>query len=306
MMMEGEEMDSDEEYELERAALGLGPSTEAGTSSKEGGEEEQPKKEYVYNVEAMHERLEDISRVESLPWTETLVCTSSDRAVAEAALVHNDIERELVFYNQAFAAVTESAERFDEAGTKWRRPADYFAEMVKSDKHMKRVKDKLLYEKKLGEEQEERRKQREAKKYAKQVQAEKLKERAQAKNKQIDNLKEWRKQREKNDYSELDKEDYEEAMANAFKKPKQLAGTRIFSGTKKSKARQARDNKFGFGGRKKIQKQNDAKSAADDSGWSQGRFGKYAPGKGKGKKKKGSAGVRPGKARRQQMRNGGK
>ena len=50
---------------------------------------------------------------------------------------------------------------------KWRRPSDYFAEMVKSDEHMKRVKDKLLYEKKLSDGQEERRKHKEAKKYGK-------------------------------------------------------------------------------------------------------------------------------------------
>ena len=52
-----------------------------------------------------------------------------------------------------------SVQKFEKAKIKWRRPADYFAEMVKSDDHMKRVKEKLLYEKKLAEEQEQRRKE---------------------------------------------------------------------------------------------------------------------------------------------------
>ncbi|WZN66190.1 rRNA processing protein EBP2 [Chloropicon roscoffensis] len=289
------DMDSDEELELEKAALAMG--------REEEGEVKEAKV-FTYNVDAIHERLEDISRVCHLPWEDTLVCTSSDAEVMELSVVHDDTERELKFYDQASEAVRESIEKFDESGHKWRRPDDYLAEMVKSDQHMKRVKEKLLYEKKLAEEQEERRKQREAKKYAKQVQAEKLKERAQAKNKQIDGLDKWRKQRERDGYDEMGAEDYEEAMATAFRKPKQPAGTRIFSGKQKSKARQARDKKFGFGGKKKIQKQNDATSAADDSGWHQGKFGKYAPGRAKkagvAKKKKGQ--LRPGKARRQQMR----
>ena len=37
--------------------------------------------------------------------------------------------------------------RFSGAGLAWRRPADYYAEMVKSDEHMARVKEQLIYEK---------------------------------------------------------------------------------------------------------------------------------------------------------------
>jgi rRNA-processing protein EBP2 len=80
--------------------------------------------------------------------------------------------------------------------------------------------------------------------------------------------------------------------------------------------------KFGFGGRKRLQKQNDAFSAADMSGYKPGKFDdgpKFAGKKGgggggggarkgglgaKGGMKKGGmgAGNRPGKARRQQMK----
>ena len=39
-----------------------------------------------------------------------------------------------------------------------------------------------------------------------------------------------------------------------------------------SKKREAKDSKFGFGGRKRLGKQNDASSAADMGGFRQGNF----------------------------------
>eukprot|EP00955_Chlamydomonas_euryale_P107189 365747-Chlamydomonas_euryale.AAC.66 len=74
-----------------------------------------------------------------------------------------------------------------------------------------------------------------------------------------------------------------------------------------NKKRQGKDAKFGFGGKKRIAKQNDASSAADMSGYKGakgGKGGKGGPFKHKGGvKKAGAAKQRPGKARRQQMRS---
>ena len=44
--------------------------------------------------------------------------------------VDDDIARELGFYNQALAAAQAAIQKFEEAGTPWLRPADYYAEMV--------------------------------------------------------------------------------------------------------------------------------------------------------------------------------
>lgn len=93
----------------------------------------------------------------------------------------------------------------------------------------------------------------------------------------------------------------------------QRAGVRIQQGNTPTKKRQMKDAKFGFGGRKRLQKQNDAFSAADMSGYKPGRFDDGFGGKGgkkgglgvKGGVKKGGGkkgGNRPGKARRQQMK----
>lgn len=57
---------------------------------------------------------------------------------------------------QALEASQEAISRFDSAGTPWLRPRDYYAEMVKSDDHMARVKQQLMYEQTQLEQAEER------------------------------------------------------------------------------------------------------------------------------------------------------
>ena len=46
--------------------------------------------------------------------------------------------------------------RFEEAGIAWQRPTDYYAEMVKSDDHMTRVKEQLMFERNQIEVSEQR------------------------------------------------------------------------------------------------------------------------------------------------------
>ena len=47
---------------------------------------------------------------------------------------------------QALAAAKQALVLMEDAGMPWRRPADYYAEMVKSDAHMARVKAQLMHE----------------------------------------------------------------------------------------------------------------------------------------------------------------
>ena len=173
---------------------------------------------------------------------------------------------------------------------------------------MRRVRERLQAETARIEAGEERRKAREAKKFAKQVQAEREKEKAQARKAQVKSVEQWRKQRKRNNYGGSG-EDLPAGLENELegrrgrgKESKQQAGLRFTGGgVQKSKKRQARDQKFGFGGtKKKLAKQNDAKSADDLSGFKQGKFAFRH-----GAKKKGGAagGNRPGKARRAAARN---
>jgi hypothetical protein len=56
----------------------------------------------IYKTEGLHERLEEFQWTDGAPWTETLIVTSE--LPTEVPNVHDDLNRELAFYNQALAA----------------------------------------------------------------------------------------------------------------------------------------------------------------------------------------------------------
>jgi len=72
------------------------------------------------------------------------------------------------------------------------RPEDYFAEMVKDDKHMARVRRALLEQKQRIEAVESRKRSRDLKKYGKQVQAEKQQKAAKQKAAEQEKIKQWK------------------------------------------------------------------------------------------------------------------
>ena len=57
---------------------------------------------------------------------------------------------------QALAAAQRGVAQLETAGVLWRRPADYYAEMVKSDDHMLKVKEQLMFEQRQIEETAQR------------------------------------------------------------------------------------------------------------------------------------------------------
>ncbi|KAH7876078.1 eukaryotic rRNA processing protein EBP2-domain-containing protein [Lentinula edodes] len=124
----------------------------------------------------------------SIPWTETLAVSYPHTIDVD---VNDDLNRELAFYKQAL----HSASHAHQIATKsypnfpWTRPSDYFAEMVKSDVHMERIRQRLLDEKAGIKKSEEKRKEREGKKFGKQVQIEKLKDRERGKKEMEERLK---------------------------------------------------------------------------------------------------------------------
>ena len=71
----------------------------------------------------------------------------------------------------------------------WTRPSDYFAEMVKSDTHMERIRTKLLDETAAIKKSEDAKKQRNLKKYGKQIQIDRLKERQKEKRDMLEKVK---------------------------------------------------------------------------------------------------------------------
>ena len=57
---------------------------------------------------------------------------------------------------QALGAAQQAIRKFEAASTPWQRPPDYYAEMVKSDEHMAKVKQQLMHEQEQMEAVEQR------------------------------------------------------------------------------------------------------------------------------------------------------
>lgn len=89
----------------------------------------------------------------------------------------DDLNRELSFYKQAIHSAEAARSLAASHSLPFTRPSDYFAEMVKSDAHMERVRQRLLDENAGIKRGEEKKREREGKKFGKQVQVEKVRER---------------------------------------------------------------------------------------------------------------------------------
>ncbi|KAF9443559.1 eukaryotic rRNA processing [Macrolepiota fuliginosa MF-IS2] len=230
----------------------------------------------------------------SLPWTETLALTYPEKIEVD---VDDDLNRELAFYKQALHSAQAAQKLAAKHNFPFTRPSDYFAEMVKSDAHMERIRQRLLNESAGIKKSEEKRKEREGKKFGKQVQIEKQKEREKSKkdmDERLKNLK--RKRKDMLDNTQGNDEDFDVAVEDAIsdrpsKRNKGPEG-------KARIPRQARDKKYGFGGAGRRSKQN-TKDSTDN----------FGPGAGRGKKGKGGDGgkggkrQRPGKSRRMAARS---
>ncbi|EDR22474.1 hypothetical protein, conserved [Entamoeba dispar SAW760] len=78
--------------------------------------------------------------------------------VTEVQNIDNDYERELVFYQQAIKSVIQARKYFNANNYPHKRPVDYYAEMLKSDAHMERIRPELMKIQKKIEAVEQRKK----------------------------------------------------------------------------------------------------------------------------------------------------
>lgn len=300
---------------------------EAATSTK--------RRPSIYNRDALQEALEESAVPENLPWDEMMIMSGETPTIVSN--VEDDLERELAFYNQALGAARAAISKMDSEGVAWQRPTDYYAEMVKSDDHMLKVREQLVFEQNSIAEAAQRRKSRDAKKFGKQVMAEVRKERASSKKQAVDSMTKLRKQREKSGYE--GEVDVEAHLAASEGRGRGRGGGRDGGrsqgrggrsegrggrggGRGPPAKRVAKDAKYGFGGPKRAGKRNDAASAADMNDFRQssnggrgrgrgggrgGRSGGRGGGRGaggvqSGRVSKGGASNRPGKARREASR----
>ncbi|KAG7661874.1 EBP2 [[Candida] subhashii] len=236
----------------------------------------------INNMAALRESL---ARIE-LPWakhafTEHQSVVSAEKSETQIKDIYDDTERELAFYKQGLDAVKQARATLLKLKVPFSRPMDYFAEMVKSDEHMDKLKNKLLTEAANKKASEEAKKQRSLKKFGKQVQHATLQERAKQKRETLDKIKSLKKKRGANELGNDD--DFQIALEEATREDNNGRGGDNKRRKPNSK-RLAKDSKYGFGGKKRLSRENDAQSSADISGFSS-------------KKMKGKS-SRPGKSKR--------
>ncbi|CDO91829.1 unnamed protein product [Kluyveromyces dobzhanskii CBS 2104] len=227
----------------------------------------------INNVNALKDALERIQ----LPWEkhsfqEHQAVTSQLNTDEKIKDIYDDTERELAFYKQSLDAVTIARENLKKLKVPFKRPLDYFAEMVKSDEHMDRLKGKLMKEASEKKAREEARRQRNLKKFGKQVQVATLQQRQKDKRETLDKIKDLKKKRKHN---EIGGDDFDIAVEDAAQPARK---------EKPNYKKQAKDSKYGMGGMKRYKRKNDAQSSAEMPEFSQ-------------RKMKGKA-SRPGKSKR--------
>lgn len=121
-----------------------------------------------------------------LPFSEHMSITTDESV--DIPDVDDDLNRELAFYKQALSAVKDARVLLKKENIAFSRPADYFAEMVKSDEHMGKIKQKLIDDAAGKKAAAEARRQRDLKKFGKQVQVAKMQERAKEKRETMEKI----------------------------------------------------------------------------------------------------------------------
>ncbi|XP_060629263.2 probable rRNA-processing protein EBP2 [Anolis sagrei] len=255
----------------------------------------------INNVNGLKQCLSEFQR--DLDWVERLDLTSylptnttsapsNQTTDNDADDPEDDFKREMSFYHQAQASVLEALPRLHKLKIPTRRPDDYFAEMAKSDQQMQKIRQKLKSKQEAMEKSERAKQLRALRKYGKKVQTEVLQKRQKEKSTMLNSIKKYQKGlSDKLDFLEGEK-------ASAPQGKKQVAGGKPVNKGQSAK-RRYKNQKFGFGGKKKGSKWNTKESHNDVSSFRASKAHYKGPGKA-GKK---NANKRPGKKVRQKMKN---
>ncbi|TQW11204.1 hypothetical protein V2A60_004610 [Cordyceps javanica] len=224
----------------------------------------------INNTSALLASLDRISipTGKNVPFVTHQMVVSSEKTAESIPDVSDDLQRELAFYTQCLEAARQGRSKLLAEGVPFSRPKDYFAEMVKEDAHMEKVKAKLVEEASAKKASAEARKLRDLKKFGKQVQVAKLQERQKAKRETLEKIKTLKRKRQESggDVGTKEGDLFDVAVDNEISKHSQRSGASR-SSSRSNVKRQKKNEKFGFGGKKKHSKSGDAMSSGDLSGF---------------------------------------
>ena len=218
-----------------------------------------------------------------------------------------------IFHNfsiqQALETVVAARKIIIAAKIPFHRPEGYFCEMLKTDEQISNITRKKAEEKAALKAAEDARKQRLNRKYGKKIQVEREVEKQQKRSEEMQKLNKLRKRpfrdEEMDDFEvKVDEENsiMRDGKAGA-KKPKRGSKPNVVS-----QKRKARNEKYGFGGKKCGLKKNDKNSVDQDNfdanknrrdfrGLKLGKKSRFGHGRNR------TSSQRPGKQRRQQARS---
>lgn len=206
--------------------------------------------------------------------------------------INNDFEREAAFTQQALQAAAAARKRICKAKLTFSRPAGYFSEMLKTQEHMTKIHKKMDDQRTKDKQADEARKQRHLKKFGKKIQVEKRLEREKQKADDLGKIAELRKKRRAVAQHE---DDFDVQVDDEAEEPKHRK-TQSWK-REPSKRQTSKNDKFGFGGKKRGAKRNTSEST-DTFDFSLQK--NKQPFRGAVRKRTAN---RPGKARRQQMQS---
>merc|ERR1712166_1517829 len=231
-------------------------------NDSDSDEEEEDEDKEGTKVEKKYKKLQDNNYINSkalsvvaaeltsiqskLPWAETFVIVpptplpfgENGDPESNPLDIHDDLKREVAFYNTALEAVNLARPKCQEFGIPFSRPEDFFVEMVKTDDHMANVKDRLIFENKKIEAVASRKSSKEQKLRAKESNSNRLAEKAKRKKDHFQEVEEWANSAAKQRGGAL-RDDMDDHFLNNRN-----------SGGGPGKKRQIADKKFGFGGKK--------------------------------------------------------
>ncbi|KAG9584479.1 Ebp2-domain-containing protein, partial [Aureobasidium melanogenum] len=182
----GAEIDEDEDEDDEEEDEDIALSDLESVASEDKGDIIPHQRLTINNTAALLRAVKSFALSSKLPFSENQTIVSD--APTEIPDIDDDLNRELAFYKQSLDAVTKARALLKKEGIPFSRPADYFAEMVKSDEHMGKIKSKLIDEAASKKASAEARRQRDLKKFGKQVQVAKLQERSREKKDTLDKI----------------------------------------------------------------------------------------------------------------------
>lgn len=123
-------------------ADGASDSEEEDDEEEEEEEDDSPERRNIVSHKALSVVTEELAGVtNSMPWAEKIFIIPptplpfglEDGASGTPLDIHDDLKREVAFYDMALEAVVEARVKCKQSGILFSRPEDFFAEMVKTD-----------------------------------------------------------------------------------------------------------------------------------------------------------------------------